>query len=726
MNRRTDWINSLDHHLDIPIMIRRVFSLFLTGFLILSGCSNLTERNLPTAIATPEPSPQKYSFIGRVIDMDGNPIQGAGVNSQTNHAVSNNDGWFDLPSEGIPEWITANSNGFIARTRAAAPNIPILFRLTPDDGQTVVIQFGGDTMFGRRFFDPNEDGDTTDGLLPPDPDFQAHLKLLAPIEPLLGKADLTVLNLETPLTDQPYYSPRDPRPTVYHNTKDYVFSSDTEAVRALKQIGVDVVDIGNNHLYDLLEDGVQSTIASLDSESMNHFGGGVNEKSAWAPSVVSVRGQKIAFIGCTTIGQPIPAVTNHDVTYVASDALKKGGAAFCEESKLRSAIVQAKRDTNIVIVMIHGGFEYVRSPSNNITRLSIAARDSGATLVINHHPHVVGGLLWENESLIAWSMGNFIFDQDVWPTFETYMLTVYLRDGKLIRAYVDPLMIKDYIPHGLTGQQADHVIRIAASVTGPFVMENGTLEVDINQHALQKTSTHVLDGGSEPGQIIAIPESQWLSDFKGTGMLLLGRDLLWIGGFENSQVDTSSNSIPLWEQTKESVQVGKDFAYEGNSGIRLTRSGSNLNDVVTSHLHRLLVDKDSKLSITGMIRASPGATALMQIGWYSDNRGPSFLQTTEPIEAKSYDQWQPFRLDVQAPADAVAVQVFLRLTPPTQGVVTADFDNLRVIEWAPAGSSYNPFYDQVLLMGPGELTFSQQFLPGAEQWLMAPSAQQIK
>lgn len=54
-------------------------------------------------------------------------------------------------------------------------------------------------------------------------------------------------------------------------------------------------------------------------------------------------------------------MTNDDVTYVASDALKKGGAAFCEESKLRSAIIQAKRDTNIVIVMIHGGFEYVRS-----------------------------------------------------------------------------------------------------------------------------------------------------------------------------------------------------------------------------------------------------------------------------------------------------------------------------------------------------------------------------
>jgi poly-gamma-glutamate capsule biosynthesis protein CapA/YwtB (metallophosphatase superfamily) len=726
MKTETNWMNvlpnSLDHHRNIPTMIRSIFLLLLIGFLFLSGCSNLTEQSLPTATVIPTPVPPKYSFTGRVVDMGGNPILGASVSSQTNHTTSNNDGWFELPSEGIPEWITAKSDGFISRTRAAAPSIPMLFRLTPDDGKTIVIQFGGDTMFGRRFFDPNEDGDTTDGLLPPDPDVEAHLKLLAPIEPLLGKSDLTVLNLESPLTDQPYFSPRDPRPTVYHNTKDYVFSSDTSAVSALKQIGVDAVDVGNNHLYDLLENGVQSTISSLDHAGMNHFGGGANEKNAWAPSIITPKGQKIAFIGCTTIGQPIPPATNHDVTYVASDALKKGGAALCEESKLRSAVIQAKRNANIVVVMIHGGFEYVRSPSNNITRLSIAARDSGATLVINHHPHVVGGFLWEKESLIAWSMGNFIFDQDVWPTFETYMLTVYLREGKVIRAFVDPLMIKDYIPHGLTGEQADHVIRIAASAAGPFVMENDTLELDIDQRAIQKTYTRVLDGGAE-GQIIAIPESQWISGFEGTGKLLFGRDLLWIGGFESSEVDNRSDGAPLWEQSKDSVQVGKDFAYEGNSGMRLTRSGSNLNDVVTSHLHRLLVDKDSKLSITGMIRTSPGAITLLQIGWYSDNRGPSVLQTTEPIETKVYDRWQPFRFDVQAPADAVAVQLFLRLTPPAQGIVTADFDNLRVIEWAPAGSAYNPFYDHALLTGPGKLTFTQQILPGAEQRLMAPSAQ---
>ena len=706
-------------------MTRTAFTRLCILVTFLSGCSYLPGAAVPTATPTLTPPPPKVSFTGRVLDMNGNPIRGASLASENSSATSDADGWFELASESSsPQWITVKSDGFIARTRAAAPGIPVLFRLTPDDGKTIVIQFGGDTMFGRRFFDPNEDGDTSDGLLPSDPDSEAHLKLLAPIQPLLGKADLTVVNLESPLTDQPFLSPRDPRPTSYHSTKDYVFSSDTSVVKALKEVGIDAVDLGNNHLYDILESGLQSTISALDQGGMHHFGGGNDEASAWAPLVLDVKDQKIAFIGCTTIWQPIPPRSTNDVSYVASDALKKGGAAFCKDEKLRSTVLQAKQEANIVVVMIHGGYEYVGEPSNNIMRLTATARDAGATLVINHHPHVVGGFLWDEQSLVAWSMGNFIFDQTVWPTFESYLLTVYLQDGKIIRAYVDPLMIKEYIPHGITGDLADHVIRKATSLDGPFIMEGGTMELDLGQRAIRTIAKQSLDGGPEPGRIIAIPQSQWISDFKGNGHLLLGRDLLWIGGFENGEVDSLSHGAPLWDLTKDSVQVGKDYAYEGRAGIRMTRSGSNLNDAVTSHLHRILVNPGTKLSVTSMIRASPGALVLLQISWYPDSLGPSSLQTTEPMTVESNDQWHSFRFDTVVPEDAVAVQIFLRLIPPAQGIVTADFDNIRVIEWAQTDATSGLMYDHALLTGAGELTFDQKVLPGADQWITAPYSDQ--
>jgi poly-gamma-glutamate synthesis protein (capsule biosynthesis protein) len=599
-----------------------MFSLLLVLPLFLPGCSNFADQAIPTATAIPTPEPPKYSFTGRVIDMDGNPIAGASVNSQANHTTSKNDGWFDLPSQGMPEWLTAESDGFISRTRAASPSTPILFRLTPDDGKTIVIQFGGDTMFGRRFFDPNEDGDTADGLLPVEPTVEDHMKLLTPARPLIENADFTVVNLETTLSDQAFFSKRDPRPVAFHSTADYVYASNPKSVIALKQSGVDIVDLGNNHNYDMLEAGLNNSLLALDQAGLLHFGAGINEANAWTPAIVSSKGQTIAFIGCTTVRIPSSSVTKDDVPYVASDALKKGGAAFCTEGSLRSAIIKAKQQADMVVVMIHGGEEYNRTPIDKITYLTEVARQAGATLLINHHTHVVSGFSWKDPALIAWSMGNFLFDQIVWPSFESYLLAVYLREGKIVRAYVEPLIIDGFLPHGVTDELADYVVRGAAGrEPGPFIMESGSVELDLKENAIQTSYSQTIDGGLEPGMIIPVPQAQWISDFKGGGKLRLGRDLLWVGGFENDEVEAASPGAPLWNPNLGDVQFGQEYAYESATGIRLTRGSDSIDDAVTTNLHRVLVDPFTDLSVTGMIRIEQGGTALVQLSWYEASFG---------------------------------------------------------------------------------------------------------
>jgi hypothetical protein len=54
---------------------------------------------------------------------------------------------------------------------------------------------------------------------------------------------------------------------------------------------------------------------------------------------------------------------------------------------------------------------------------------------------------------------------------------------------------------------------------------------------------------------------------------------------------------------------------------------------------------------------------------------------------------------------------------PDQGTVIADFDNIRIIQWAGASVQFSPLYNYALLTGSGEITFTQEILPGAEQWL---------
>ena len=709
-------------------------SLILVVFL--SGCSPLSWQNqTPSPVASPQsffdliprPDPQQeeveehQDLVGRVIDRDGNPIEGATLESQNTTTTSDKDGWFRLPSQGLPQWIKVTSPGFISRTRASAPGIPVLFRLTSDDGKTIVIHFAGDTMFGRRFFDPNQDDYTADGLLPLEPTVDDHMRLLAPVKPLLENADFTVVNLESTLNDPAFFPKAEPRPAFYHPTTSSVYVSHPNSAIAMKQSGIDIVDMGNNHTYDMLEMGLNNSLSILDQAGVLHFGAGINEADAWTPVLISSKGQTIAILGCTTLRIPLQTPIIHDIPYVASDVLRKGGAAYCTEARLRTEIIKAKQQADIVIVMIHGGTEYNPAPTNKITYLAEIARQAGATLIINHQPHVIGGFSLRNQSLTAWTMGSFLSDQTIWPALKSYMLAVYLREGNIVGAYIEPLILDGFVPHGVIDEFADSVVRDAAGLKpGPFIMESGAMEVDLNSRALQNTYTKSVDGGSAPGEIIAIPPSQWVSGFQGTGKLLLGRDMLWVGRFENIEIDSASHVAPLWDLEMGSIRIGRDYAYEGETGIRLTRDVNDVHDAVTTNLHRVWVDRNTNLSITGMVRLNQDVASQIQLSWYSAASGPSFLKDVHPIEVQSYGDWQPFRLDVQVPSKAVALGLYLRLTPPEKGTVTVDFDNIRIIEWTDPRAQFSPLYNYALLIGSGDLTFAQDILPGAEYWLTSP------
>lgn len=696
----------------------RTATQFITVFvLMISACSSPPSTPTPIPTNTTPTTEEMKNISGRVVDLDGTPVSGANISTDDGDVLSDAQGWFHVPSSQKPQWISVTKSGFISRTRAAEPGVPVLIRISPDDGKTIVINFGGDVMFGRRFFDPNEDGDPSDGLLPANPNVQDHLKLLAPIQPLLETGDLTIVNFESALSDKPFFSIRDPRPTAYHPYKEFVYASSPNAVLALKQAGVDIVDTGNNHVYDMLDDGLAYTQKMLNQANMAYFGSGTTEELAWSPKIIEVKGQTIAFIGCTSVWTPIPPVTQNDISYVASDRQHKGGAARCANDKLYTAVKDAKKKADIVVVMIHGGFEYNPTPSPNVANFTKVAKSAGASLVINGHSHVPGGFVWEDQSLVGQTMGNFIFDQTIWPTFKSYMLTVYIRDGKIIRTFAEPLMIENYIAHGITGELADYVTREAAGrEPGPFIVENGAMEIDINQLATESSKTVTLDGGT--GSIIQIPQGQWLSDFQGDGSLLLGRDLLWVGGFENGVVGNEPDSLPLWEKDETfSIKAGADYAYQGQVGVELSRGSGNQAEAVTTNLHRILVNPGSKLTIAGMARESQGAAASLQISWYPDTLGPSSKQILQPFDMKEFGVWQPFQFDVQVPEGIVALGMFLKLSPPNMGTSTADFDNIRVIEWAPAQTPFSILYNFAHLTGSGDLTFSQSVLPGGEDWL---------
>lgn len=628
------------------------------------GLVSLTAGGIVTLVTVDD---RDAAITGRVTGPQGAAVADARVEGPDGASTrTDRDGRFRL--EGGPGWLTVSAPGWLPRSRVGVPGEETLVRVAPSTPDTITLAFGGDVMFGRRYFDPDEDG-SIDGLLTPYATPADHERLLTSVAPLLRDADLATVNLETPLIDEPHFDPTLPRPDRFHPTKDFAFASAPAAAEALHDLGVDVVGLANNHLYDALADGVTSTQDALTvagfAPGEGFYGAGVDDTSAWAPAFREVRGVRVAFLGCTSIlGE------EHAISYVAGPG--KGGAAACDPARLQAAVRAADLMADVVIVSIHGGFEYGREPSAQVRQLSDLAVASGATLVVNHHPHVVGGLRFAGGRLTAWTLGNLLFDQTVWPTFESYVLQVAVRGGEVVTAWVEPVRIQEYRPTGVYGDDADWVVRGAqVRSEGPWITDNGSLWLDTSGAARQATTAsggglERIDTGCAPGA---------------------GREVLWTGGFEPG--DLSGRSGALWNARDASPyrKVDPDAARHGQRGVLLHRGSANTSAVVLTIDHRVLVDPGDQLTLLVSTRARYGSPdAELRLSWYNDTRGASQAHTVVPLPAEG--GWRTTQVDVTVPINAVAVQPFIGLSAPEKGVTQLAVDDVALVDWSQPGCDY--------------------------------------
>lgn len=611
--------------------------------------------------------PGPVTLSGVVVGADGRPVADARVRGPEGHRTrTDGDGRFQLTAG--PGLITVRAAGWLPRTRAGAPGDPVVIRLAERTPGTVTLAFGGDVMFGRRFFDPTQSG-SVDGLLPLDASAEDHEQLVAGVARLFRHADLAAVNLETPLLRSPYLDPTEPRPDHFHPTKDLVFGTSLQAASALSELGIDVVDVGNNHLYDAMEQGVRETGQALRSAGYlpgeGYFGAGTTPKSAWAPAIRTVRGTDVAYLGCTTV-----TGDRYSTGYVADPT--QGGAAACAAGRLRRAVTAARDRADVVVVMIHGGVEYDRDPAPEVRHLSDVAERAGAALVVNHHPHVVGGLRFEDGSLTAWTMGNLVFDQIVWPTFESYVLEVAVRGGRVVSAWVEPFRIQEFQPTAVTGDDADWVASGTwARSTGPWIPEDGSLWLDTSGGA-EVASREVSDG---------------LVRIDGGCARDAGRELLWTGDFEVGDVDGAQ--APLWNVTTGQPfrQLDPDAAHSGTTGVLLHRTFGDTEDATLTVTHRALVDAGDRLTFLVSFRATRGDPRTeVRLGWYDALGGGSQAVSVAPIDVS--EGWHTTRIDVRVPDGAVAVQPYIALRPVNGQASELAVDDVALVDWDEPGCDY--------------------------------------
>lgn len=267
------------------------------------------------------------------------------------------------------------------------------------DQDFVDLAFGGDMMLDRgveNSVNKNYNGD-----------FSALFEKLG----ILKKYDITFANLEGPASDVG----KD-----MHNL--YSFRMDPSVVPALKGAGFSILSVANNHVGDWGREAYIDTLMNLEENEILYTGGGMNEEKAKEPVIIEKYGMKIGYLGFSDVGPNWMKATE-----------EKAGILLASNPNFSEIINNASKKVDYLIVSIHFGDEYKEKHNTRQEYLSHKAIDAGAKIVVGHHPHVIEDTEVYKNGLIAYSLGNFIFDQGFSQnTMQGQLLEVKLnRDGSM-------------------------------------------------------------------------------------------------------------------------------------------------------------------------------------------------------------------------------------------------------------------------------------------------------
>lgn len=275
------------------------------------------------------------------------------------------------------------------------------------------------------------------------------------------RADVSMVNLESPLTNASQGLPG----------KRLNFKSAPDNVQVLKNGGIDLVNLANDHAMDYQGAGLEDTIKALDGAGVAHVGAGRNSQEARRPVIVDVKGQRIAYLG----------YYDADL-HAASD--QAPGTNPRHNDRIAADIKALRNQVNWIIVNYHWGEDLAKYPGDWQIDLAHYTIDQGADMVVGYHPNVLQGAEVYKGRPIIYSLGNFIFGGKTGSDYDTAALQVSLKDHQMKVEFV-PVQVRNYQAKAVSGEAGQQVLQQIANVsdifqqplTAPMVMDAQTNKV---------------------------------------------------------------------------------------------------------------------------------------------------------------------------------------------------------------------------------------------------------
>jgi len=266
----------------------------------------------------------------------------------------------------------------------------------------------------------------------------------------LAETDLTFINLEAALSTQGTPVPG----------KGIWLRGRPESAQVLRQVGVDLINLANNHILDYDRPSLLETTEVLARQGFLCMGWGNDDRESRSPLLVDCRGRRLGFLGYTEYAD-IFWHWDYQQTFEAKPGL--AGVAQLRETDILQDISRWKDSVDGLVLSLHWGPEYIPLPTPEHRALAHAAVEAGAAAVIGHHPHVTQAIEIHQGRPILYSLGNFIFDQRQWERVQSMIAELrWHADAQGDRFRVSelrctPVVIHEGQPQPVAGDLAQKV-----------------------------------------------------------------------------------------------------------------------------------------------------------------------------------------------------------------------------------------------------------------------------
>lgn len=710
-----------------------------------------------------------------VVDEAGAPVAAFDFVANTGDVDRGGDGRLELDLDG-PVAGVVNSEGFLAQPVVLDPGrgdatVRLISRIGPAGGVRRSFHFGGDTMLDRRYF---EDGYSQ---LPAD---ELGLEIVDSIDEIFAAADHSSLNLETVVGTLPENLSSPGKRWTLQSVPEvtamlaalgvdtavlgnnHVADFGDDGVRSTRSALVDAgigytgagsstaeaiepditdvegLDVGTVSLVRVNGDTNNEALPLTDQDEF----AGVDPLLDWQYEFreIDVVGPSGRLSGLVRAGDAWQWFGFQDFSQGGSETevwrtleavfpelqdsvvrRDHAGAAPFNQDNLEAGIGSMGRDIGLAIVQIHGGFQYQQAPASSIYNAAHDAVEAGADIVIVHHPHVFSGLEFYRGSVIAWGLGNFVFDQDLFATYGSGIVRLVFDESELIETSVIPLSLVDYRPTPVVGAPAyEMATRIAVRSQGQtesFLAPNGDAVERLRDQpgepvrvSLRSDGLIEVTEGEAARVTIEIPDSGEL--FIPEGLVYVGQEvpevevgleLFGWGDFDQTLADGTPDRAPQWGmddavgfQWNISDQDGHLVYDPSLSEVGRVRPVSRIPFVWSRYFDEIGQPLQSRPGVEVTLEASASWLTSFNLRldmYHFSDRNPARYPINEKLMSRKFGatvgRANTIEFTVDVPADMfvdrksglVSNTLFFYIENPATRLGTLEIDNVRVIEW---------------------------------------------